>query len=132
MIAAKFLKTALVATVFAASALAGPPVWAERGHGHHRHFQHRSHQNYWGWGMLAGTAVLLAAAMPPTVYRPVVPAPVYVQPRVVVAPPPAVAPAPVYAEQSGWYYCYNPAGYYPYVPSCPSGWTRVEPTPPGQ
>jgi hypothetical protein len=29
-----------------------------------------------------------------------------------------------------WYYCYNPAGYYPYVPACPSGW-RVVPATPG-
>ncbi|MGB7194988.1 hypothetical protein [Collimonas pratensis] len=25
------------------------------------------------------------------------------------------------------YYCNNPAGYYPEVPSCPSGWLRVVP-----
>ena len=25
------------------------------------------------------------------------------------------------------YYCYDPAGYYPDVPSCPSGWLRVVP-----
>ena len=28
-----------------------------------------------------------------------------------------------------WYYCYEPRGYYPYVPVCPSGW-RVMPAGP--
>lgn len=27
-----------------------------------------------------------------------------------------------------WYYCYSPAGYYPYVPACPSGWRVVPAT----
>lgn len=40
--------------------------------------------------------------------------PVYVQPQ----------------ENSYWYYCQNPQGYYPYVESCPGGWTRVAPIPP--
>ena len=26
-----------------------------------------------------------------------------------------------------WYYCRNPAGYYPDVPTCPSGWLQVIP-----
>jgi hypothetical protein len=43
------------------------------------------------------------------------------------------ADPPVYIEQeqpSDWYYCRDPQGYYPYVESCPSGWTRVAPIPP--
>jgi hypothetical protein len=28
-----------------------------------------------------------------------------------------------------WYYCNDPAGYYPYVKDCPTGWRQVEPTP---
>lgn len=39
-------------------------------------------------------------------------------------PSPAPATPPRY-----WYYCQSPAGYYPYVPSCPGGWTRVPATP---
>jgi hypothetical protein len=40
-------------------------------------------------------------------------------------------PADAYAPPSPvWYYCYNPAGYYPYVHACPSGW-RVVPAAPG-
>lgn len=47
--------------------------------------------------------------------------------------PDAYAQPQVYIEQeqpSDWYYCQNPQGYYPYVTSCPGGWTRVVPTPP--
>lgn len=42
------------------------------------------------------------------------------------------AQPPVYSEpdQFYWYYCQDPQGYYPYVKSCPGGWTRVVPTPP--
>lgn len=46
------------------------------------------------------------------------------QPVVVQSLPPGPAP------QSFWYYCQNPAGYYPYVSSCPGGWTPVPSTPP--
>ena len=30
-----------------------------------------------------------------------------------------------------WYYCNNPAGYYPYIQSCRGPWEPVQPTPPG-
>ncbi len=53
---------------------------------------------------------------------------------------PAYAPPPTYVERGTdygepgdpryWYYCQDPAGYYPYVNSCPGGWQRVMPTPP--
>ena len=49
--------------------------------------------------------------------------------------PRAYAQPPVYTEpgeDSYWYYCQDPQGYYPYVESCPGGWTRVVPTPPRQ
>ena len=46
------------------------------------------------------------------------------QPVVVQSLPPGPAP------QSFWYYCQNPAGYYPYVSTCPGGWTPVPATPP--
>ena len=65
--------------------------------------------------------------------------PVLVGPPVVVAPsypaPVVVEPAPVYQEQPQtaarqyWYYCQDPAGYYPYVKECPRGWQPVSPTP---
>lgn len=62
------------------------------------------------------------------------PQPQSVQPQVVQAPPPpqivAQAPAPVAPTPQYWYQCKNPAGYYPYIPSCPGGWTAVPASPP--
>jgi hypothetical protein len=43
------------------------------------------------------------------------------------------AQPPVVSEQeqrSYWYYCQDAQAYYPYVQSCPGGWTPVIPTPP--
>jgi hypothetical protein len=48
--------------------------------------------------------------------QPVYPYPDPYRPPVVAGP---VPPGPVY------YYCRGPAGYYPYVPSCPSAWQVV-------
>ena len=45
--------------------------------------------------------------------------------------PPIYYAQPVYIEQY-WYYCSDPAGYYPSVQSCPQGWQRVVPTSPPQ
>jgi len=46
-------------------------------------------------------------------------------------PPDYAAPSgPVPGQTSNWYYCHNPAGYYPYVQSCAGGWQAVAPTPP--
>jgi hypothetical protein len=46
------------------------------------------------------------------------------------ASPPAPAPAATY-----WYYCTNPAGYFPYVQNCNKAWIPVvpqsAPPPPG-
>jgi len=140
------LSAALVAAIFATGTLAGTPAWAERGFGHFdrsghptKHFQpagHRSHFNRGGhdghggngWavglGLLAGTAILLAATEP----RPVIsspPAVVYqTQPTIVLQPVPASPAFSVDATQ-WWYHCAQPAGYYPYVTQCQSGWTRV-------
>jgi peptidoglycan-associated lipoprotein len=48
--------------------------------------------------------------------------------------PNAYTEPPAYNEPeqpSYWCYCQDPQGYYPYVASCPGGWMRVVPTPPG-
>ena len=38
----------------------------------------------------------------------------------------AVPPAEAYRTLEGfYYYCYDPSGYYPAVPDCPSGWRLV-------
>ena len=51
----------------------------------------------------------------------------------VVQPAPAqVAAQPAAAAQAQpYYYCADPAGYYPYVQSCKSTWQMVPATPPG-
>lgn len=53
------------------------------------------------------------------------PAVVYQTPQVYVAAP----PPPTY-----WYYCEDPAGYYPYVQECRGGWRTIVPpaTPPAE
>lgn len=63
-----------------------------------------------------------------------VPAPVYVAPAppVYVAPPPPppvrLSPAPLPPPPQMYYYCDNPPGYYPTVPSCPTGFRQVPAT----
>jgi len=134
----KLLKSVFVATMIGSLAIA--PAWADH------HGYHGGGHGGGGWDALGfalfGTALYLAATAPPPVYYP---APVYApyapgyaeqayvqqQPVVVVqsAPPPSAAPA---AAENWWYYCAQAAGYYPYVRTCPSGWTRVSPVPPGQ
>ncbi len=122
----QFLKSAVVVAVM--SAVVVSPAWADR-YGHEgRGYGHRgggySHNAFgWGLGILAGTAVILAATSQPRVYYPpVVAEPVYF-PQAVIAPP-----APVYAQrQDYWYYCAQAGGYYPSVPSCPAGWMKIIP-----
>ncbi len=63
------------------------------------------------YGYVYGAPVIVAP--PPVVYAPWQP------PAAAVAAP--LGPPP----PSFWYYCYNPAGYYPQVPYCPGGWTPV-------
>ena len=94
-------------------------------------------------GLIAAVAAGLVAssATPALAWR----ARVFVGPGIVVGPPVVVAPsdpapvvvepAPVQQEQPQtaarqyWYYCQDPAGYYPYVKECPRGWQPVSPTP---
>ena len=92
----------------------------------------------WGLGYGAGWAV----ATTPAWGWPVAPA-AYVMPSwvpmgVVVEPSPFVEPAPLEStppvpqaapQQPGfWYYCTDPAGYYPYVTTCSRPWVAVQPT----
>ncbi len=56
--------------------------------------------------------------------------PAYVRPPVYVAPPVYIEQQPpVYIQRPPalWYYCQNPAGYYPYVQSCSQAWIPVDP-----
>ena len=64
------------------------------------------------WQRMAAGAVVPPPPAPPP---PVPPAP--------PAPPTASAPPPVAPQY--WYYCENPAGYYPSIPQCSVPWRRV-------
>lgn len=119
---------ALIAALFAAGLMAGNPAWADRGggrfdrgHGYgNRH--HNAHQAWgWGLGLLAGSAILVAAAQP---------RPVLIQTSIPVYAPPA-PPVALYSPPTvqWWYYCSQSAGYYPHVNYCPSGWTKMPAAP---
>ena len=122
--------SALFAALFAAGLVSAHPAWADRGggrfdRGHAHGNAHRGGFPAWGvgLGLLAGTAILVAASQP----RPVV-----VQPAVPVYLPPAPAVAAYsYSPPSvqWWYYCAQSGGYYPHVNYCPSGWSKVPATP---
>ena len=78
---------------------------------HHSGAKHRPHgkHHHGGKRHLGGVTFFVG---PPYVVSPFIygAAPLYVTP-------------PVYY----WYYCQDPAGYYPYVPVCPTGWILVAP-----
>jgi len=128
-----------------AGALAGvlaltQPAWADhddwRWRGHierfHEHdwdlwragrWAHVEHGGRFGWWWVVG----------PTWYyypQPVYPYPnPYEPPVAVVVPQAAAGPATPPPAPQNWYYCESARGYYPYVPTCPSGWRAVPATP---
>ncbi len=140
----KVMRLVLVALI-AMSAMARPAAADERAH--RRGFErerheawrgdiHRFHEHdlglwrggHWykgrhlgrrGWWWIVGGVWYFYPA-------PVYPYPDPYLPPVVVAPP---APAPAPAQQY-WYYCSNPAGYYPYVARCATAWQPVPANPP--
>jgi hypothetical protein len=88
----------------------------------------------WGWGggwigpALIGGAIAYDLSYP---YYPYYPYPVYQQPYpVYTQPAPVYAPSVAPSSVQYWYFCAAANGYYPYVPSCPSGWQAVPTTPP--
>jgi hypothetical protein len=89
------------------------------------HWEHRWHDGRYGWWWFAAGLWYFYPA-------PIYPYPDPYQPPVVVVPPAAaaapVAPAGPPPPQY-WYYCDSPGGYYPYVPTCPSGWRAVPASP---
>lgn len=101
-------------------------------------WRHGSHGGRIGWWWVAGGAWYFypQPVYPyPDPYRPPVvvveqaPAPVVIP--VPVQPAPQVAPAPQAPAAQFWYYCESAGSYYPYVPTCPSGWKTVPATPQG-
>ncbi|HXP97610.1 MAG TPA: hypothetical protein VN809_12915 [Telmatospirillum sp.] len=92
-------------------------------------WRHEWHNGRLGWWWLVGGVWYFYE-------RPVYPYPVVVSEiafaePVIAAPPPAVVVpgAPVMAapppQQPMWYYCDNPAGYYPYVATCATPFRAV-------
>jgi hypothetical protein len=77
---------------------------------------------YWGaWPYAWGAAYAVPYAVAPYVVA-AAPAPQVVVQQPVVAQP---------AASSYWYYCTQPAGYYPYVQNCSQPWMTVVPQVPG-
>ncbi len=106
--------------------LAVPALGHARGYGWHGGW------GWWGPAVVGGAALGAALAYPYYGY----PYPYYGYPYPYPYPS-AYAPPPqtqVYVgpQQQYWYYCKDPQGYYPYVASCPGGWTKVAPTQPPQ
>ena len=117
---------AALGAVVALVGLVQPGAAQERWHGdiHRFHEQdidhwrsgrwiHGAHEGRRGWWWVVGGVWYFYPA-------PVYPYPDPFQPPVVVVPPPPNVAQPAY-----WYYCPNPAGYYPYVPRCRVPWQRV-------
>jgi hypothetical protein len=92
------------------------------------HWEHERHEGRYGWWWITPGPFFSWYYYPAPVY----PYPDPYQPPVVVVPP-AVSPAPVAPATPPppqyWYYCDSAGGYYPYVPTCPSGWRAVPAAP---
>lgn len=85
-------------------------------------WRHDWHNGRFGWWWLVG----------PDWYfypEPVYPYPNPYVPPVVAPSPPATGEGPPPAQY--WYYCDNPAGYYPYVATCLTQWRPVPAAPQG-
>jgi hypothetical protein len=75
---------------------------------------------YWaGWPYAWGAAYAVPYAVPYAV------APLVV--NTAPAPQVIVQPAPQAPAESYWYYCTQPAGYFPYVQNCGQPWMKVVP-----
>ena len=102
-------------------------------HGHNSHHGHGNSYRFWigGWAPgWWGPAYPYPRYYP--YYFPYYPYPYYA-PGTVIAEQPALSD-PSQDQDSYWYYCQNPQGYYPYIKSCPGGWMKVVPqsVPPNQ
>ncbi|WP_410211831.1 hypothetical protein [Aquirhabdus sp.] len=95
--------------------------------GYWRQGWHGGHYGWW-WGV-GGAWLLYPAPIYPYPDPELEPAYVVSEPVTTIVesqpaqPLPQTAPTPV--VQTVWYYCSSPQGYYPNVPSCPSGWQKT-------
>ncbi len=117
--------------------------WSDHRGGHWGDFRHYDH-HYWRsghwvngwhgghagwWWVLGSTWLLYNSVVYPYPSQEI--APVYVINEPVQAIPVAPVPPPpatITANQV-WYHCRSPQGYYPYIPTCPSGWQTVPAVP---
>jgi hypothetical protein len=109
-------------------------------HGNDRHWGHRGGSGWRGWGPRVGVGFYFGAPLfwdygfaypyPGYVVPTYADASFYSTPLIienetdVYVQPPANAPAPA---ANYWYYCTDPAGYYPYVQTCNKAWVPVSP-----
>lgn len=89
------------------------------------------HGGGWGWGL--GLGLGLGVGLGAAYYDPWWPGyysayPYYADAPVTVVQPQA-APVQAAPAASTYYYCDNPAGYYPYVQNCSQPWRQVPVTP---
>ncbi len=90
----------------------------------------------WGWGpgwsnWGAGSVVVVQSA--PISVGPLWADPALQTPQFIEQDPATPAPsAPATSPTGFWYYCTQPAGYFPYVKECREPWLKVIPAPPGQ
>ncbi len=80
-------------------------------------WRHGVHEGHLGWWWIVGGVWYFYP-------QPIYPYPdPYTPPIVVIQQPPPPT------QGSYWYYCDSANAYYPYVPSCPSGWRMVPASP---
>jgi hypothetical protein len=106
------------------------------GHNHGGHYSRWHGGAYWAWPWIAAWPLYhwgfgypyyghYGYYGPYAAYPPYEPAPsVYVE-----LDPAGGAPSAAPAPKVLWYYCNEPAGYYPYVQECNSPWVKVLPPP---
>ena len=111
----------LIALLLGVAGGAAPAAAGGRGHGHSHGRYFHGPRVFFGPPVFVGPRVWVGSPYYygyPYYYR-------YATPPVVVTPPPTT-----YIErpaESYWYYCQDPAGYYPQVAQCPGGWIQVPP-----
>jgi len=103
-------------------------IYGSFGYGRSYPYYRRPYYRPYNYGYPAsrfyGPAYFPPVAYPPVVVVPPDP-PVYIQQQ----PARLVPPPPESTVTNYWYYCENPAGYYPEVERCPSDWIKIPPRP---
>ncbi|MCL2523529.1 MAG: hypothetical protein FWF20_07760 [Betaproteobacteria bacterium] len=133
MKAARILAALFCLVAVASSGIDEAQARGRGGHGHsHGHSSVRvgigvGFGGFWGpgWGYYSSPWYASPWYSPVIVAAPG-PAPVYIE----QSPPPRSAQPASNATPPGgafWYYCRNPAGYYPYVNECREAWLKVRP-----